>query len=121
MDETFYEFIPSIINSRNRWDPANEISTQDNIENDLISFGVNYSREYRLSSSDRIDFFIDGIGIEVKLYTSLTKMTRQLYRYASHDEIKALVLVTVDPKLVRVPNTINGKPVEVIVLSAAMF
>lgn len=39
-------------------------------------------REVRLTPRDRIDFLVDGIGIEVKLAGSISALTRQLHRYA---------------------------------------
>jgi hypothetical protein len=99
----------------------NERSVQNVLSDILVSVGVNVKREFKLSDSDRIDFLVDGIGIEVKLDSSVTKMIRQLHRYARSDKINALILATADPKLINIPSTLNGKPVKVIVLSASLF
>ena len=61
--------------------------------------GVEILREHRLSDRDRPDFFVTdgGIAIEVKIGgrgQSRAGIVRQLGRYAEHDHVQAIVLVT---------------------------
>ncbi len=81
--------------------------------------------EYALSPGDRIDFFVlgDGIGIEVKTDDSkggagLSVVTRQLWRYAKSDDVKALILVTTRFKHRSLPSEILGKPLFVVYLNS---
>lgn len=76
-------------------------------------------REYRLSDKDIIDFFYKeiGLGIEVKIKGTPRNIYRQLERYAAHDEIKVLFLVTC--KTMGLPAFINDKPVYLISLGSA--
>ncbi|MBF6618804.1 MAG: hypothetical protein ITG02_01055, partial [Patulibacter sp.] len=51
-------------------------------------------REVRLSVRDRIDHVVGRIGIECKVAGDPDSVRRQMERYADHDRIEALVLVT---------------------------
>ena len=56
---------------------------------------VDCRREVRLSPRDRIDLMTEcGIGIECKIKGSPTIIVNQLLRYAEHDAVKSLILVT---------------------------
>lgn len=81
------------------------------------SLSIPYSKEYHLSKTDIVDLFIDGIAIECKTKGQPIQIHRQLERYALHDEVKAIVLVTA--KYMRVKPTINGKPAFCINLGAS--
>lgn len=61
---------------------------------------------------------ISGVGtaIEVKVDGSLAALTRQLHRYAQHDRVIDLVVITNRARLTQVPRELNGKRVEVISL-----
>lgn len=51
--------------------------------------------EVVLSGADRIDFLLRlGVGVEVKVKGSAAEIARQLQRYAGHDVIRELTLVT---------------------------
>jgi len=84
-----------------------------------------YLPEYVLSKTDRVDFYMTetGIGIEVKTNdskggASLSQVTRQLWRYAKIETIKAIILVTSRSKHRDLPAEILGKPVFVVYLSS---
>jgi hypothetical protein len=82
--------------------------------------GVEILREHRLSARDRPDFFAaaDGVAIEVKVGgrgQQRAAIIRQLARYAEHDQVKALVLVTG----VSMPRIELAKPVHVVSLGRA--
>lgn len=68
-------------------------------------------REVRLSAEDIIDFFGEGIGIEAKIKGGKMAIYRQLERYAKHDRIEQLILVTNVPT--GMPTEIDGKPIYV--------
>lgn len=80
---------------------------------------VPFTREHRLSAADVPDFFADGIVVEVKLKKNTRKMQvyRQLERYAAHEAVRALVLVT--NLAMGLPRAINGKPAYYISLGRA--
>lgn len=69
-----------------------------------------YEREVILSPKDRIDFLVNGnIGIELKIKGAVSALTEQLERYATHDKIEVLVLVTTKTRLTGIPTIMNGK------------
>ena len=84
----------------------------------LTAAGVEFSREYELSKADRPDFFIEESGtvIECKVKGSMAAATTQLDRYAQHDVVKRLILVTTRMQHARVPEELQGKAVHVVVL-----
>lgn len=87
-----------------------EMEFQDGIARVLVAAGVEHRREVSLSKADRIDFLLaERIGIEVKVDGSISALTRQLFRYAQHEEISALVLVTSQLRLTHLPKVLNGK------------
>jgi len=65
-------------------------------------------REVQLGPKDRIDFLVDGIGIEVKIGGSSSEVFRQLFRYAKHDQVKSLLLVTTRSSHQTMPLYIGG-------------
>jgi len=105
-----------------RYTFPDEQGLQDGIERVLTGAGVTFQREAQLSVDDRIDFLIQcGIGLEVKVQGRPADVTRQLHRYAQHDSITALVLVTSRMQLARVPKELNGKRVDVVRLMGSIF
>lgn len=78
--------------------------------------GISYAREYVLGRYSRIDFFISGIGIEVKKgRPNRTNVVKQLSKYAEYDEIKYIIFVA--ERSVELPSIINGKQCTCITLS----
>lgn len=75
----------------------------------LTSAGICYHREHFLGPRNRIDFLVDGgIGIEVKKgKPARAKVMRQLQRYTSSPEIKAVILVV--ERNVNISREMNGK------------
>jgi hypothetical protein len=59
--------------------------------------GIAYQREYDLGAHGIVDFYIDGIGFELKVKGQKSAVYRQCRRYCEHEEIHALVLVTSMP------------------------
>jgi len=96
-----------------------ELELQDALEAVFKERGYPYTRELRLNEKDRIDFWVDGVGIEVKIKGAAKQTYRQCERYCKHDEIKELLLITT--KSIGFPPDINGKPCYVYFLSMNML
>jgi len=81
-------------------------------------------REYVLGPKDRVDFWVEGSGIAVELKTMgpLSKVVSQVARYAAHDSVHGVLLVTTSQRLARgMPDTLAGKPVRGVLLSGGLF
>ena len=72
--------------------------------------GVTVEREARLSDKDVVDVLVGGeVAVEVKLREhGKMAVFRQLRRYARHERVRALVLVT--NQAMGLPAEIEGKP-----------
>jgi hypothetical protein len=90
-----------------------EAAMQLSLSDELTRGGVVFEREVRLSPTDRIDFLIGSIGVEMKTKGSFVEVVRQLQRYATHERIRSLVLFTSSPKLLKMPKSIGKKRVHV--------
>lgn len=99
---------------RQRFSTIQEKQTQADIEQFLISQGIHFEREKRLSEKDIPDFMLDGIVLEVKTRCSRKAIYRQLERYAQHEEVQGLMLLT--GTSMGLPPDINGKPAMVVSL-----
>ena len=95
-----------------RYTLTDEESLQDGAAQVLADHGVIVEREYRLGPHDRIDFYVPAtkLGIEVKSHGSPTAVLEQLFRYAQHDAVGALVLVTRRRALIPKARELAGKP-----------
>lgn len=74
------------------------------------------AREVAISPEDRIDFILQerfDLGIEVKVDGSLSALLRQLQRYAQHDAIDGLLVVSTRAHHRDLPATLSDKPVVV--------
>lgn len=129
--------------SRVRLPLEDEKAAQTELGRLLTDAGIAHEREVRLGSSaqiektlitdlagtreqkritrheDIIDFMVGDVGIELKLKGSPTAIYRQLERYAAHDQVQHLVLLT--GRTMGMPATLNGKPVSVVCLSRAFL
>ena len=88
-----------------------ERELQDGIAQALQSAGIEFKREQSLSTTDRPDFLIGSIAIEVKVKGSLASVTRQIHRYMLYEEVSCLILVTACASHHNLPRIINHKPV----------
>lgn len=81
------------------------------VADQLQEEGLLYIHEAKLAPRCRIDFLIEGqIGIELKKgRPNAAKMKEQAYRYATIEDIKALIVIV--EKWVNLPNQLAGKPV----------
>ncbi len=103
----------------------NERALCDALERVLAGLGGDaascyYSREHRLGARDRPDFAIDPpphdgriLAVEVKVKGSLADLTRQVFRYAEHDQVSGILVVTTRADHRRLPETILDRPVAV--------
>lgn len=106
--------------SRFRYSSEREL--QDGIAQLLTGMGVIHEREVRLSNEDVIDFLVSGgLGIEVKIQGTIVNLLRQLNRYAQHQDVKALLVVTGRMQLTGLPRAIGGKPLRVVSLLGSLL
>lgn len=102
---------------------TDEIELQDGIAEVLTRAGIQFEREVVLPRRDQLDFLrrdrIDflvtpGIGIEVKIRGSRVDVMRQLARYAEHERIESLILVTDRSQFAMMPLALGGKLITVV-------
>ena len=101
----------------------NEKELQGGIESVLTSARFVFKREVPLGGRQNIiDFLIEPtIGLEVKIQSGLSSVTRQLYRYAESDKITHLILVTSCMRHTQIPAEMVSKPLTVIHLIGSVF
>lgn len=112
--------VTRVIGSR-RFRFANEKDLQAGIETALLEEGIRFEREVKLAKGDIIDFIVDDLGIEVKIDGPLTALTRQLARYARHERIAELLVVSSRNGLTNLPTSLGGKRLTTISLAGAML
>lgn len=79
---------------------------------------VPYLREHRLNAEDRPDFLIERIIVECKIDGSTQSLLRQVQRYAQHQEVDGIIVVTNRTRHRSVAGELNGKPIIVYLLSS---
>lgn len=67
----------------------------------------NIQKEYPLEPYGVVDFFIEGVAIEVKIKGQKAKIYRQCRDYCKHQEVKNLLLVSTNP--LSLPEIIENK------------
>ena len=103
-----------------RFDLSSEDQLQRGIEQLLRTSTFQWEREVIVTPRDRIDFLVEGCGVECKIDGSGPEVIRQLHRYAQQDVIRELLLVTTKSRhLNGLPTELNGKPVRGLVLRGA--
>jgi ABC-type uncharacterized transport system substrate-binding protein len=107
--------------SGHRYRYSSETDLQAAIAKLLDRAGIDYRREFRLCELDRPDFMVGDVAIEVKIDGSLASVVRQIARYAEHDEVRAIVLVSTRAVHRSIPATFNGKPVVLASLLGGAF
>lgn len=76
----------------------------------LTADGLEFEHERKIAPRCRIDFFMNGIGIEVKkTRPPRAALIKQLQRYLASDELSAIILIC--PKHIYLPDMIMGKRV----------
>lgn len=72
--------------------------------------GLPCAHEYRLAPHRRIDFFLDGVGVEIKKgRPNARELLRQVERYLACDELAEIIVVT--QKVTPLPARVLGKRV----------
>jgi len=92
---------------------ADERELQAGIDQVLRGAGLEVTREASLGETGTIDFFVAGLGIEVKTRGSRADLARQVHRYLQHDSLQALMVVTTRAALGQLPKVIANKLVYV--------
>lgn len=93
-----------------------EYKLHDLIAAALVGGGFVVYHEVSIAPRCRIDFLIDGVGIEVKRGKPDKKRLReQCERYLAQDSVEALIIVL--DGAVTLPGRIAGKPVRVMGLN----
>lgn len=98
-----------------------EKDLQDGIEAALKAENIGYTREHSLNVTDRPDFMVGGIAIEVKIKGSLADLLRQASRYAQCEDVNAVLVVGTPHWLTRVPHELCGKPVHAVRLMGSLL
>lgn len=96
-----------------RLDASTEATLQDAIASVLTENAIPFEREARLDAYSRPDFMIGGVAVEVKIGGSWAALVRQLQRYAKHERVAEILVVSSRVRLVRVPRELAGKPIAV--------
>jgi hypothetical protein len=86
----------------------------DAVAKRLSDMGVAFEREVWLNDTDRIDFMVGRVGVELKLKGPVSAVARQLARYAQSERVDSLVLVTTRFKHKAVPKQLCRKPIAVV-------
>lgn len=77
-------------------------------------------REVRIAESDRVDIWVNGVVVEVKLHgggSSKVQLYKQVERYAAHPRVEGIVVAT--NIAMTLPREINGKPARLVSLGRA--
>ena len=78
--------------------------------------GLPCAHEYRLAPRRRIDFFLEGVGVEIKKgRPNARELLRQVERYLACDELREIIVVT--QKDTPLPARVLGKRVTCISLN----
>lgn len=102
-----------------RYHHADEDGLQAGVAAAITAAGLPAEREVRLSPEDRLDVLTGGVAVEVKTAGTTDNVLRQLQRYAQHDRITALLLVTTKARHRTLPDQVGGKPLRVVHLGGA--
>lgn len=103
-----------------RFDLHDEKECQTQIADWLAELlpGADISREHRLSAQDIPDFLVGTVIVEVKMNGARPAgISRQLERYAAHEQVTDVILVT--NRAAVLPATVGGKPLAVVSLGRA--
>ena len=73
---------------------SSEDQAQADVEEALRRAGLTFEPQKRLTASDRLDVFCEGVAIEIKVKGSRPAILRQITRYAALPEVGGTVLVT---------------------------
>ena len=92
-----------------------EAEIHNEIAKALDANDVCYFHEYVLGPRCRVDFYIDGVAIEVKKgKPNRTQLAMQINRYAEFDIVDAVIIVVETSLYNPISRTWNGKPCHVL-------
>jgi hypothetical protein len=93
-----------------------EVGIHDVIAHALNEAGIAHEREYRLTASDRPDFFLveSGFAIEVKKEAMCQGDLRQIGRYLEHPDCNGCIAIGL--RISGIPSEFVGKPIHQIAL-----
>ena len=100
---------------------SSEDDLQLGIEKLLASRSIQYEREVVLGPGERIDFMVDGVGIEVKIDGGVQELGRQVLRYLMHESVREVVVVTTRASHRDLPTELEGKRITVVYLFSSAF
>ncbi|MEN5285541.1 hypothetical protein ABE494_06280 [Stenotrophomonas lactitubi] len=75
---------------------GSEVHLHEVLSTVLDKAGHAHVREYRLDASNRADFWLDGLVIEVKVAGSLADALRQVGRYITLPQVRGVLLATTE-------------------------
>ena len=94
---------------------STEAQLHEQTKNAFVRAGIEACHEVKLGPGARIDFVACGIGIEIKKKRpERARLIAQLERYAEHEEIEGLIVVS--PCGIDLPKRIRGKQIKAIAL-----
>ena len=96
---------------------SNEDELQAGVAEVLTAAGIPFDREVAIGPGDRLDFLVGTTAIEVKVDGGRNDLLRQLKRYARHEGIEDLVVVTSRARHAGLPDSIGSKPIWVVWVS----
>lgn len=108
--------LDAVFESLHGFVPSDEADLGDQVAKRLAAKGVEFEREVWLNDTDRIDFLVGDVGLELKLKGPVSAVTRQLMRYAQSSRVASLVLVTTRFAHKAVPKSLASKRVAVAVV-----
>lgn len=97
-----------------------EDQLQEGLAAAFAAAGLPVQREVWLSPSERIDFLVGRVGVEVKVAGSPSVVLSQLQRYATHERIGGLVLVTTRARHRALPAVVGGLPLRIVHLGGVV-
>lgn len=114
--ETSRAIVAAIRAARFRY--SNEDDLQRGIAAVLADAGIPAEREAWLSGQSRVDLLAGRVGVEVKIASTRTVVTRQLLRYARSGKLDEIILVTNSSRHRFIASALAGVPVTVVCISA---
>ncbi len=107
--------------SRYKFRFSSEAELQNGVEDVLTKVGVLFEREKILTPSDRPDFVIGDVALEVKIGGSVSALLRQCSRYLKLDAVQQLLIVAGGSRLsTQIPSELCGKRVLVLNVRATL-
>lgn len=96
--------------------PTDECALSDEVAKLFGSQSVPFEREARLSDTDRVDYLVGRIGVELKVKGPVMAVTRQLSRYAQSNDVDSIILVSTRFAHRAIQRSLCGKPVSVLLV-----